>query len=42
MASPTKKTRKIRERKKTKRGKERKTKNRNQGTTLSRKDLFSK
>ena len=40
MASPTKRTDLIRERKKTKAGNKRKAKDRNQGTTKTAKELF--
>ena len=40
MASPTRKTEKVRERKKTSQGKKRKAKERNQGTTQSKAKLF--
>jgi hypothetical protein len=40
MASPTKKVRLIRKRKKSKMGKERKAENRNNGTTQSYEELF--
>ena len=40
MATPTKKTELIRERKKTKAGRKRKAKVRTNGTTKSEKDLF--
>jgi len=40
MASPTKKTKIIRKRKSAKAGKKRKAKERNQGTTVTRAELF--
>ncbi len=40
MASPTKKTKIIRKKKKANAGKVRKAKNRNQGTTRSKNELF--